>query len=151
MRLSDESHAKVERFFREHRREPGLALPPVFVHGGLVGWLLKKFARLGAITFGRHVFVSPSVISRGTNGRAEMPGWLLVHEAAHVLQYEEKGYARFFRDYLRGYWRGLLASGSWGSKGRTAAYLAIAEELEASAAARAYVTAAGAPGEECRK
>ena len=94
---------------------------------------------MSGITFGRHVFVRSSFVKRDAAGRATMPGWLLVHEATHVLQYEERGFARFLRGYLRGYWRALRAGRRWDAAGHMAAYRAIAEEREARAAERAYV------------
>jgi hypothetical protein len=138
MRLSPEAHARLENFFREHVRDPNLRLPRFKVYGGAVSWLLMKLIGMGAITFGRHVFVHPRLLRRKGGGRVMMSTSLLVHEAAHVLQYEERGYLRFFRDYLRGYFRALRAGRKWNRDARTAAYLAIAEECEARAAAAAF-------------
>ena len=95
-------------------------------------------AGMGAITFGRHVYVQTGLFGRDSKGRATLPARLVVHEAAHVLQYEARGYPRFFRDYLRGYWRGLREGGRWDAAGRMAAYMAIAEEREAREAEDAY-------------
>ena len=139
MRLSEESHERVERFFRAHRRDPGLVLPPVCVHAGLLAWMLMKFVGAGAITFDRHVFVTPSLIERDSAGRAVISSRLLVHEAAHVLQYEERGFARFLWVYLSGYWRALRSGGRWDAGGRAAAYLSVEEEREARAAENAFV------------
>ena len=144
MRLSAESHARVEQFFREHLNEAGLTLPPVTFHGGLSGRLFALFVGMNAITLGRHVVVNPALFGRDEAGRATLPGWLVVHEVAHVLQYEGRGFARFLRDYLRGYWRALCEGGRWDWRGRTAAYMAIAEEREARSAEDAY--AAGGAG-----
>jgi hypothetical protein len=146
MRLSAESHAKVEQFFREHLDEPGLNVPRINFHGGLAGWLFGVFVGMSAITLGRRVVVSPKLFGRDEGGRATLPGRLVVHEVAHVLQYEERGFARFLRDYLRGYWRALREGGRWDWRGRTAAYMSIAEEREARAAEDAF--AAGRTGGE---
>ena len=142
MRLSAESHARVERFFREYLNESGLRLPPIVFHTGQTARLFQALSGMCAITFGRHVFVSPGLFRRDVEGRATLPGWLVVHEAAHVLQYEERGFARFLRDYLRGYWRALREGGRWDRSGRMAAYLAIAEEREARSAEAAYAACA---------
>ena len=147
MRLSAESHARVEQFFREHLNEPGLTLPPISFHGGLAGRLFAAFAGMNAITFGRHVVVCPGLFGRDERGRATLPGWLVVHEAAHVLQYEERGFPRFLRDYLRGYLRALRGAWRWDAPGRMAAYLAIPEEREARAAERAFVARSYGAGE----
>ena len=139
MRLSRESHARVERFFREHRGEPGLRLPPVYVHAGPLARLLTGVSGgMSGITFGRHVFVSPSLVRRDARGRARVPSFLLVHEAAHVLQYEERGFARFLLGYVGEYLRRLRACGGWDARGRMAAYESIGVECEARAAERAY-------------
>lgn len=139
MRLSDESHATVERFFRKYLDEPRMMLPPIRFRGdSSARLLLMTTAGMDAITFGRNVYVRPGLFGRDGRGRATLPARLVVHEAAHVLQYEARGYARFFRDYLGGYWRALRAGGRWDAAGRMAAYMAIAEEREARAAENAY-------------
>src|SRR5215216_3576110 len=97
MRLSDESHSKVEQFFREHTGDPWLALPQVHFHGGLAARVLMGWVGMSAMTLGRHVFVRPGLLKRDARGRVTLPGWLVVHEAAHALQYAEKGFARFIR------------------------------------------------------
>src|SRR5687767_1654837 len=127
MRLSDESHTHVEQFFRAHRCDAGLALPRIHIHGGLFARLLMLSAGMGAMTLGRHVFVRPGLLKREGAGRLTLPGWLVVHEAAHVLQYAERGFARFLAGYLRGYWRALRDGGRWDAAGRMAAYMAIEE------------------------
>ncbi len=144
MRLSEEAHSRVERFFREHLDEPGLVLPRIEFHGGLGARVLTVWAKMSAMTLGRHVFIRPSLFGRDGGGRLTLPGWLVVHEAAHVLQYEEKGYTRFLRAYVRGYWRALREGGRWDKAGRMAAYLSITEEREAHRAEEAYLTRGGA-------
>jgi hypothetical protein len=139
MRLSAESHREVEEFFRRHTGRPGLVLPPVYVHAGALARVLTRPARVSAITFGRRVFVRPSLVKMDSSGRASAPAWLLVHEAAHVLQYEERGFLRFIVGYLRGYFQGLWEGKGFDAAARTAAYLAIPEERAAREAERAYV------------
>jgi Domain of unknown function (DUF4157) len=138
MKLSADTHDELQHFFRQHLNDRALCLPPITIHAGLLARLLMKAVGMGAITFGRHVFVKPGFIMRDGEGRATAPGWLLAHEAAHVLQYEQRGYLRFFRDYLRGYWLALRAGKNWGAIGRMAAYMAIAEERSAREAEHAY-------------
>jgi hypothetical protein len=139
MRLSDDSHSHVEQFFRAHRGDAGLVLPRIHFHGGLLARALMLSAGVSAMTLGRHVFVRPGLFRRDARGRLTLPGWLVVHEAAHVLQYAEKGFAPFLWGYLGGYWSALREGGRWGAAGRMAAYLAIEEEREARAAEHAYV------------
>lgn len=138
MKLAPRSHAELEAFFREHSGDDSLSLPEIVFHGGLFAKLLLKTIGMGAITFGRHVFVSQRFIERDGEGRVKIPGWLAAHEAAHVLQYQSRGHARFYSDYLRGYFRALRAGRSLNGAARVAAYLAIAEEHEARAAEEAY-------------
>ena len=138
MKLAHESHARVEEFLRQHLGDPGLRLPAFSLYTGRFAWLLMKGLKMGAITFGRHIFVSPALVGRSEDGRAIVPGWLIVHESVHVLQYERVGYLRFFFEYLRGYWRALRASGKWDAAGRMEAYLAIAAECDAREAEHAY-------------
>lgn len=138
MRLSDESHTHVEQFFRAHRGEAGLMLPRIRFHGGVFAHLLMLWASMSAMTLGRHVFVRPSMFRRDVWGRVTLPGWLVVHEAAHVLQYAERGFVRFLLRYLRGYWRALREGGRWDAAGRMVAYMAIEEEREARVAEHVY-------------
>lgn len=138
MKLSPAAHDEVESFLKEHKGEPGLKLPRFSVHAGWPARLLMKGVRMGAITIGGHVFVSPRLVERDESGRARLPGWLIVHEAAHVLQYRERGFAGFLYDYLRGYWRALREVRGWGADARMLAYLSIPEEREARQAERAY-------------
>ena len=139
MRLSAESHREVEEFFRKHAGRPALVLPPFRVYAGALARVLTRPAKVSAITFGRRVFVRPSMVKRDLKGRASVPAWLLVHEAAHVLQYEERGFARFLVGYLRGYLCVLVKGKDLSAPARTAAYLAIPEERAAREAERAYV------------
>jgi hypothetical protein len=139
MRLSVEAHREVEEFFRKHEGRPGLVLPPVYVYAGALARLLTEPARVGAITFGQRVFVRPTLIKKDSSGRASVPAWLLVHEAAHVLQYDERGFVGFLVGYLRSYVRGLKEGKGLNAAARNAAYLAIPEERAARAAERAYV------------
>jgi len=138
MKLSAESHRTMQEFFRGLRGEPGLRLPRFRVYAGPLSRLLLDSVGMSAITFGRRVFVSTRLVRRGGDGRLTVPGWLLVHEAAHVLQYEEKGFVRFLIGYLRSYWAGLRAGGRRGAAGRLAAYLAIPDECEAREAEHAF-------------
>jgi hypothetical protein len=139
MRLSAESHREVEEFFRKHTGRSALVLPPVYVHAGALARVLTRPAKVSAITFGRRVFVRPSLVKVDSTGRATAPAWLLVHEAAHVLQYEERGLVRFLAGYLRSYLCVLIKGKGLGAGARTKAYLAIPEERAAREAERAYV------------
>jgi hypothetical protein len=138
MLLAAESHARLERFFREHFNDPALQLPPLFFYESrLLMWLGRRL-HLGAITFGRRIFVLPKFVVRDGEGRLTVPGWLAAHEATHVLQYERAGWVRFLALYLRGYWQALRAQERFSLASHEAAYLAIREEREAIEAEKAY-------------
>ena len=139
MLLASESHEHLEGFLREHFDDPALRLPPLyFYESRLLGWIGRAF-HLGAITFGRRIFVLPKYIERDARGATTIPGWLAAHEATHVLQYERAGFAGFLVRYLRGYWLALRAQKKWnGGSAHKAAYLAIREEREAHEAEKAY-------------
>lgn len=138
MRLADESQNEVETFLRAHFAEPDLRLPPIKVHAGRVAALILKMNGMGAITFGRHIFMSPARVRRDAEGRLLVPGWLLVHEAAHVRQYRRAGFFGFLFRYARGYLRALRKFGCRSAQARRSAYHAIPEEEEAHDAERAY-------------
>jgi hypothetical protein len=138
MKLSPEAHEEVESFLKEFRGEPGLRLPRFSIHAGRGARVLMAFVQMGAITLGGHVFVSPPLVRRDSRGRVSLAGWLVVHEAVHVLQYEERGFAGFLFKYLRGYWGALLRGRSLSAAARMAAYMEIEEEREARAAEHAY-------------
>ena len=139
MKLSPEAHEEVESFLKEYKGEPGLRLPRFSFHAGVGARVVMLFVRMSAITLGRHVFVSPPLVRRDSHGRVSLAGRLAVHEAVHVLQYEERGFVGFLFKYLRGYWRALRMGKSWGAAARMAAYMEIEEEREAREAEHAYI------------
>lgn len=124
---------------REHHGDLRLKLPPVFIYCGAVARAITQTLGIGAITIGRRVLVSPEHVSSDESGRVLVPGWLVAHEATHVLQYERAGYLGFYISYLGGYWRALRKVEKWDKAGRNAAYLAIPEEGLARQAETAYV------------
>jgi hypothetical protein len=137
MKLARESHQRLEKFFREYFDDPQLRLPPVYLHRGRFARLVTKQLRIGAITFGRHIFLSPDRVTEA-GGDLSAKGWLVAHEATHVLQYEREGYVRFFYKYLYDYWRALRGSGKWDREARMTAYLSIEAERVAHEVERAY-------------
>jgi Domain of unknown function (DUF4157) len=138
MRLAPASHQRIETFLREHFHLPTLKLPSIFLYHGRVAACLTRAFKIGAITFGRHVFVAPKMVTRDESGRLRIPGWLIAHEATHVWQYERAGFFGFLFSYLRGYWRALRAQQVWSGEAHLAAYLAIEEECDARESEAAY-------------
>ena len=138
MRLASESHGLIEKFLRDRFHLPTLKLPPVFIYHGRVAHCLTKTFHIGAITFGRHIFVAPKLMERDGDGRLCVPGWLIAHEATHVWQYQREGFMGFLISYLKGYWRALRMEKSWNGEARMKAYLAIKEECDARESETAY-------------
>ena len=138
MRLSTAAHERLEKFLGEHLGEPGLCLPRIQLHSGRVARLLTGALKVGAMTVGRHIFIAPRLLERGEDGRLAAPGWLIAHEATHVVQFGREGFAGFLYKYLRGYFGALRQCGSWDAAARMTAYLAIAEECAAREAEHAY-------------
>jgi hypothetical protein len=138
MKLARESHLRLEQFFREYFNDPQLRLPPIYLHRGPLARLITRQLRIGAITIGRHVLLSPDRVVKEEWGLCTK-GWLVAHEATHVLQYEREGYLRFLFKYFYGYWRALRSGGrKWNREARMAAYLAIEAERVAHEVERAY-------------
>lgn len=137
MKLARESHERLEKFFREYFNDPQLSLPPVYLHRGRVARFITKRLRIGAITFGRHILLAPDTVM-DEGGSLSTKGWLVAHEATHVLQYEMEGFVRFLIKYLWGYWLALRGVGKWNREARMNAYLAIEAERVAHEVERAY-------------
>ena len=138
MKLSAPSQTHMRDFFRIYLRDETLELPSILIYGNRFAHLLTGACRVGAITLGRRVFVAPSFIMRDEANRLTIPGWLVAHEAMHVLQYRESGAPRFLVRYARGFWRALRETGQWTKAARMTAYLEIIEECAAREAEDAY-------------
>jgi hypothetical protein len=138
MRLAADAEAQLERFLRAYLRDEGLRLPALELHAGRLAGVLTRALRVGAITFGRHVFVAQSWCERSAGGDVRVPAWLVAHEAVHVVQYGRAGAVRFLRAYLRDYVRAIWRGRSLSAAGHASAYNAIAHEVEAFAAETAY-------------
>ncbi|HEX8493225.1 MAG TPA: DUF4157 domain-containing protein [Pyrinomonadaceae bacterium] len=138
MLLAAESHRHLEEFHRHFEGDERLRLPPVYLYKGRVSrWLTHTF-NIAAITFGRRIFVKPELIRQNQEGKWTAPAWLIAHETAHVLQYEEAGFVRFLISYLSDYWRSLGGWKIWNPAARLEAYRAIKVEREAREAEAAY-------------
>ena len=139
MRLSEESRARLEQFFRWHERDEKLRLPVVFVHAGFWSDSLTKVLRVAAITIGRHIFVSPRIVERNADGHLTMPGWLLAHEAAHVRQFQQAGFWPFVFNYAREYLAYLVRGRKFDARARMEAYEQITREREAREVEAAFL------------
>lgn len=138
MLLAADSHQHIEEFHRHLAGDEKLPLPPVYLYNGRVsGWITHAF-HIGAITFGRRVFIKPELTHRDDGGRWTAPAWLVAHETTHVLQYEAAGFIPFLVAYLLDYWHCLRQQKRWDAAARQAAYSAIKVESAAREAERAY-------------
>jgi hypothetical protein len=104
-----------------------------FYAGRFAGLLTRAFG-ISAIRFGSRVFVAPELLCRGADERLTLSAELVVHEAAHVLQYRRVGVVKFLSLYLRDYARALREERGSARERHRAAYLAISFEVEARAA-----------------
>lgn len=139
MRLHPQAHIHVERFLRDYFLDEAIMLPRLTIYCGVwTHWLTKLF-RIGAITLGDRILVSPRYLARDAfTGRCKLPGRLVAHEAVHVLQYQREGMIGFLCGYLREYFKILFGGHGFGAEARMAAYLAISHEVQARAAESAY-------------
>jgi hypothetical protein len=81
----------------------------------------------------------PALITLNRKNQKKIPEDLLVHEIMHVIQYREKGFARFLYQYLKSYWINLRKIGEYDFAARRWAYLNIPFEIEAREAAEEYL------------
>ena len=139
MRLSEESHARLEQFFGWYGRDEKLRLPLMFIHAGFFSHHLTRVLRIAAITIGRHIFVSRVYLERDERGRLTIQGGLLAHEAAHVRQFQREGFLPFLYNYLREYVTFLFRTGKLNATARRAAYEQITREQEAREVEAAYL------------
>ena len=128
----------MEQFFRDHTSDPSLRVPEFSISAGSVAGLLTRVLGISAITLGSRVLVAPALVAREEEGTRSLPAALMVHEAAHVLQYRSEGALRFLAGYVRDYLAGLREGRGFDAAARHAAYRAIPAECAARAAAAGY-------------
>ncbi len=138
MKLSAAAHAHIEEFYSEYLLDKNFKLPPIIIYCGSVAAGLTSIGRVGAITFGRRMFVRRSRVMFDTENRPLMPRRLLAHETMHVIQYERAGFVKFLMSYLGEFWQALKREGQWSAEARMRAYLDIKQEREARVAEEAY-------------
>lgn len=139
MKLSENSHRRLERFFRFYLADDSFNLPTVHFHTGKLTTLLTQIIRVNGITFGRNVLIMSALVSLNRKNQKKIPEDLIVHEIMHVIQYRKKGFAKFLYQYLKFYWINLRKTGEWNFAARRRAYLDIPFEIEAREAAEEYL------------
>ena len=107
MKLSEKSHQKLERFFKDHFRDEDFELPPVYFYIGGFTKVFTKIIQVQGITLGKRIYIFPELIKKTTNNEPKLPERLVAHEIAHVLQYRKYGFAKFLYHYLKGFWKNL--------------------------------------------
>lgn len=138
MKLSADSQNKLERFFREYLSDETFRLPLINFYAGKFTKFFTLFLKVHGITFGRNIFIQPNLITRDSENRQKLSLELAAHEIAHVLQYKNVGFIRFFREYLTNYWLNLKKQKDWNADARHEAYLEIPFEREARAIAAEF-------------
>lgn len=139
MKLAENSHQKLQTFFREILADENFCLPAVNFYAGKFSGVFTLILRVHGITFGKRIFVTPDLIARDSENRRKMPIELAAHEIVHVLQYRNEGFVGFFYQYLRSYWRNLRKKKKWNFRSRHEAYLEIPFEREAREIAARFV------------
>jgi Domain of unknown function (DUF4157) len=139
MKLSPESHRRIEEFFREHLADENLKLPQIQIFARRGSRLLTKILSVEGITFGRFIFINPKRLRRGANGRLTVSRELLAHELAHSMQYRREGTFPFFYNYLKGFFTNLKRQEKRDSNARAKAYMDIPHEIEARLIAARFV------------
>ncbi|MGI8493804.1 MAG: hypothetical protein ACR2L1_00640 [Pyrinomonadaceae bacterium] len=139
MRLSRQSHQRLESFFREYYSDDSLRLPEIEIFIKRGAGIVAKLAGVFGITFGRFMFIKPDLIFQVETNDLFISKKLMAHEATHVLQYKRLGWCRFFYTYLSSYWNALWKKEKWDFDSRMEAYLEIPHEVEARLCADKFI------------
>lgn len=139
MKLEPELHRKLERFFRFYYADETLILPEVQIYVRRGAQCISKIAGAHGITFGRHIFIRPEIITRNSKNHLKIPKDLLVHELTHTFQYEKTGFLSFLFSYLKAYFSNLRGKKKWDIYSRVESYLEIPHEIEARDSAEKFV------------
>lgn len=129
----------MEAFFQEFLSDKTFKLPKINFYAGKFSRIFTLLLSIHGITFGRHIFIQPSLLTNDFENRPKLPPELAAHEIAHVLQYKNAGFLIFFYKYLTSYWRNLRTKKSWNADARHKAYLEIPFETEAREVAARFV------------
>lgn len=131
MYLAKDAHEKFEDFYREFFNERNHPLPKIKIYARRGAGLITKLLNINGITFGRRIFIRPQLVTISNDSLLRAPKALIAHELAHVLQYQQLGFIKFFYTYLKGYWQALKKKEKWDANARMEAYLEIPHEVEA--------------------
>ena len=121
-------------------------MPEIQIYGRRGARILTKLLAVDGITFGRHIFIKPSLLRRDTGGKLRISRELVVHELAHTMQHRREGAFKFLFNYARAYFAILRRKKKRDARARFEAYLEIPHEIEARRAAAAYFAWRGGAG-----
>jgi hypothetical protein len=139
MKLAEDSQHKLQTFFREVLSNENFQLPKINFYTGKFTRMFTLILRVHGITFGRHIFIKPNLITKDTANRRKLSLELVAHEIVHVLQYKKEGFIKFLYKYLSSYWRNLQTKKNWNAASRHEAYREIPFEREAREIAAKFV------------
>lgn len=139
MKLAENSHRKIEKFFQDFLGDEDFSLPGICFFAGKFSGFLAFVLRIQGLTVGNRVFLAPGLIMLRQDNRKLLPKDLIVHEIAHVLQYQREGFLRFLLKYLNDYWKNLRKKKDWSAISRLEAYREIPFEIEARQIAEEYL------------
>jgi hypothetical protein len=139
MKLAESSQKKLEIFFCEFYSDENFRLPTINFYGGRFSRLFTSILHVHGITFGRHIFIQPDLITKDFENRRKLSLELAAHEIVHVLQYKNAGFLVFFYKYLTSYWNNIRPKNDWSADSRHEAYREIPFETEAREIAAKFV------------
>ena len=131
MRLSKDSKKRLEEFTKAFFQNEFESLPEMIIYAKRGADLLTRTLNVQGITFGKYVFLQPTLIWENERRQICAPKWLIAHEYAHVLQYRKLGTIKFLLTYFRDFLRGLKRFEKWDFNARLESYLEIPHEIEA--------------------
>ena len=139
MKLAPRTNELIESFFCQYFGDKDLKLPKIQIYAGSVSKIITELLNIDGITIGRHVLIRPSLIYRDSANQICLSKKLLVHEIAHVLQYQKEGFFGFLFNYFNEYFKGIKRRKKWDSNSRMYAYLDISHEIEARDSASKFI------------
>jgi hypothetical protein len=139
MKLSAQTQAKFENFFRHFFDDPELSLPASNIYTKRGAGFVTKILGVQGITIGRHIFINPILSEVVAKNSLKIGKNLLAHELTHVLQYQKMGLTGFLVGYVKEYLNGLKRRKKFNTQARREAYWEISHEIEARQAAAKFI------------
>lgn len=131
MQLSKNAHKLFADFFCDSDLCEVHQFPDIQVYAKRGSWVVTNLLMVDGITFGRHVFINPRLISRDQKSLLRISKILMAHEIAHVIQYQREGSLNFLLNYFRDFWRIFRNKEKWDLRTWFESYMEIPHEVEA--------------------